>query len=182
MKDLKQIIRGCLKNKRADQNALYSHFSAKMYGLCLRYAQGYDEAQDILQEGFIKVFANLKKFRNEGELEGWIRRIMINTAIEKYRARLRELSIFSDEQNDYGLDSNMGLDNLNLGDLLDQIQSLPMQYRLIFNLYIIEGYSHKDIAEQLNITESTSRSNLARARSILQKALNEEQKVVQKVV
>ncbi|MBS4012160.1 MAG: RNA polymerase sigma factor [Bacteroidetes bacterium] len=153
-----------------------------MYGVCLRYAQHYDESQDLLQEGFIKVFANLKSYRGEGDLEGWIRRIMINTAIEKYRQKLKEMTVFNDETNLNYSENNLGLEYLNLSDLLELIQSLPMQYRLIFNLYAMEGYSHKEISEQLNITESTSRSNLARARSILQKALVEEQKVVQKVV
>lgn len=182
MKNLKQILEGCLKNNRADQYELYSHFSSKMYGVCLRYAQHYDESQDLLQEGFIKVFANLKSYRGEGDLEGWIRRIMINTAIEKYRQKLKEMTVFNDETNLNYSENNLGLEYLNLSDLLELIQSLPMQYRLIFNLYAMEGYSHKEISEQLNITESTSRSNLARARSILQKALVEEQKVVQKVV
>jgi RNA polymerase sigma factor (sigma-70 family) len=153
-----------------------------MYGVCLRYAQNYDEAQDILQEGFIKVFANLKSYRNEGDLEGWIRRIVINTAIEKYRARIKDLAIYNDEMSVAYSDSNLGLEFLNVSDLLELVQSLPMQYRLIFNLYVIEGFSHKEIGEQLNINESTSRSNLARARAILQKALAEEEKVVQKVV
>ncbi len=154
-----------------------------MYGVCLRYSQSYDEAQDLLQEGFLKVFQNLKSFRNEGDLEGWIRRIMINTAIEKYRIRIKELSSYNDELgNSLTLDNNLGLDYLNTRDLLDLIQTLPIKYKLIFNLYAIEGFSHKEIAEQLNITESTSRSNLARARAILQKAIKEEQKIVQKVI
>ncbi len=153
-----------------------------MYGVCLRYAQSYDEAQDLLQEGFIKVFANLKSYRGDGDLEGWIRRIMINSAIEKYRQKVKEMTVFNDEVSLSYSENNLGLEYLNLSDLLELIQSLPMQYRLIFNLYAMEGYSHKEISEQLNITESTSRSNLARARSILQKALTEEQKAVQKVV
>lgn len=183
MKNLKQILKGCLKNNRADQYQLYSHFSSKMYGVCLRYAQSYDEAQDLLQEGFIKVFENLKSLKNEKDLEGWIRRIMVNTAIEKYRVRIKDLTLYKDELG-FSLmqNNNLGIEKLKLNDLFELIHSLPIQYRLIFNLYVIEGYSHKEIAKELNITESTSRSNLTRARTILQKAITEEQKLVQNVI
>lgn len=154
-----------------------------MYGVCLRYAQSYDEAQDLLQEGFIKVFENLKSLKNEKDLEGWIRRIMVNTAIEKYRVRIKDLTLYKDELG-FSLmqNNNLGIEKLKLNDLFELIHSLPVQYRLIFNLYAIEGYSHKEIAKELNITESTSRSNLTRARTILQKAITEEQKLVQNVI
>ncbi len=182
MKKLKQIIKGCRKNRRADQYALYSHFSSKMYGICLRYAQSYDEAQDILQEGFIKVFENIKSLREIKDIEGWIRRIIVNVAIDKYRSRVNEMDIVEEFKYVRFSNNNLGIEQLNIGDLLDMIHTLPSQYRIVFNLYALEGFSHKEIAKQLNITESTSRSNLARARLILQKALSNEQKVVQKVV
>ncbi len=163
-----------MQHRKADQYRLYALFSKKMFGICLRYAASYDEAQDILQEGFIKVFRNLPAYKGEGNLEAWIKRIFINTAIEKYRERIYHLPV--DEVIDYEtlVSQNHGPDNLHARDILAFVQKLPMQYRLVFNLYALEGYTHKEIGQALNISESTSRSNLARARMLLKDKLKHE--------
>lgn len=179
---LKKIIKGCLKNNKADQYKLYTHFSKKMYGVCLRYAGSYDEAQDILQEGFIKVFEKLHTFRERGSLEGWIKRIMIRTAIEKYRERIYHLSVDELHENGGHAEDNSGPEKIGLSELLNLIQMLPDQYRLVFNLSVLEGLSHKEIGEMLGITESTSRSNLSRARYILQEWIAREQKIVERAI
>jgi len=182
MDSLKKIIKGCLKNNKADQYKLYTHFSKKMYGVCLRYAGSHDEAQDILQEGFIKVFEKLHTLREQGSLEGWIKRIMIRTAIEKYRERIYHLSVDELNENGSHAEDNSGPEKLGLGELLNLIQLLPDQYRLVFNLSVLEGMNHKEIGELLGISESTSRSNLSRARTILQEWIAREQKIVEKAI
>jgi len=153
-----------------------------MYGVCLRYAGSYDEAQDILQEGFIKVFDKLSTFKGKGSLEGWIKRIMIHTAIEKYRERIYHLTVEEISENGGYVQDNSGPEKLSLEELLNLIQLLPDQYRLVFNLSVLEGMSHKEIGELLGITESTSRSNLSRARNILQEWIERAQKIVEKAI
>lgn len=182
MEPLKKIVKGCLGNNKADQYRLYSHFSKKMYGVCLRYAGSYHEAQDILQEGFIKVFEKLSTFKGSGSLEGWIKRIMIRTSIEKYRERIFHLNVEDFSEISNLANENFGPERLSLDELLTFIQLLPDQYRLVFNLAVIEGLSHKEIGELLSISESTSRSNLSRAKSILQGLIKKEQKVIEKVI
>ncbi len=171
---LDKVIKGCLKGNKADQNRLYNHFSGKMYGVCLRFASGYDEAQDILQEGFIKVFDKLSSFKGQGSLEGWIKRIFINTAIEKYREKVFHLSVHEMSDNGHYSEENMGPSAMGVKELLAFIQRLPVQYRLVFNLYALEGLNHKEIGAMLGITESTSRSNLSRARMLLQEMIKKE--------
>lgn len=182
MNSEKQIIKGCLQNKKADQYRLYAMYSKKMFGICLRYASSYDEAQDILQEGFIKVFKYLHSFKGKGSLEAWVRKIFINTAIEKYRVRIYHLPL--DEVYADGFESiqNQIPDMLHAKDILTFVQKLPTQYRLVFNLYALEGYNHKEIGEALHISESTSRSNLARARTLLKEKLNKESEVLLRVI
>ncbi len=179
---LRKIVKGCLQNRKEDQYRLYARFSRKMFGICLRYAASHDEAQDILQEGFIKVFYKLPTFKWQGNLEAWIRRIFVNTAIEKYRERVYHLP--AEEVIDYeGYASrNHGPDILHTRDILAFVQQLPLQYRLVFNLYAIEGYSHREIGELLQIAESTSRSNLARARLLLKDKLESELKLIVKAI
>jgi RNA polymerase sigma factor (sigma-70 family) len=145
-----------------------------MYGLCLRYSGNSYDAQDILQEGFVKVFQNLKQFKWEGSFEGWMKRIFVNLALDKYRSRFHTISL--DEMENageiYENSDISALDQLSVKDILNVLQQLPDQYRLVFNLYVIEGMSHHEIAEILKIGESTSRSNLARARNILKEKLD----------
>lgn len=155
------------------QQMLYERFSAKMFAVCLRYTKDEDEAQDVLQDGFIKVFKNLEKFRAEGSFEGWVRRIFVNTAIEYYRRAVKMKPVSeSEERNleDTGLDA---LDNINEKEIMKLITQLSPGYRTVFNLYVIEGYGHKEIADMMGISEGTSKSQLARAKAVLQKMIKE---------
>jgi RNA polymerase sigma-70 factor (ECF subfamily) len=164
------LIKGCIEGNRQMQEELYNRFSGKMYAVCLRYANNADDAQDLLQEGFIKVFRNLHRFRAEGSFEGWIRRVFVNSSIEHFRKKSVELSKVSDKEENTIEDQDISaLDQLAERDIVKLIQDLSPGYRTVFNLYVVEGYSHKEIGELLGISEGTSKSQLARARSILQK-------------
>jgi RNA polymerase sigma factor (sigma-70 family) len=164
-----QLIKRCIDNDPVAQELLYRRYASKMFGVCLRYAPNKMEAEDILQEGFIKVFNNLKKFRGDGSFEGWIRRTMVNTAINHYRKNVRYFQdIDIDSVDIHDTFDKDGISNLTEAELLKLIQELPEGYRMVFNLYVIEGYSHKEIGEQLNIAENTSKSQLSRARGVLQ--------------
>lgn len=182
METLKKIVKGCIKQNKVDQHKLYTMFSAKMYGVCLRYSSSIHDAQDILQEGFIKVFDNLHTFKWQGSLEGWMKKIMIHSAIEKYRLRVNHVNTEELWNSSGFFFENEGPSKVALEELLNMIQELPDQYRMVFNLSVIEGYNHKEIGQQLGILESTSRSNLARARQILQQLLIKEERVLQKVI
>src|SRR5690606_38798350 len=141
-----------------------------MYAVCLRYANNPDDAQDLLQEGFVKVYRNLHRFRAEGSFEGWIRRVFINSSIEHFRKKSLQLSKVSDKEENTIEDTDISaLDNLAEKDIINLIQQLSPGYRTVFNLYVVEGYSHREIGEKLGISEGTSKSQLARARAILQK-------------
>ncbi len=168
-----EILNGCLKGKREFQKILYDKFSGKMLYVCLRYTKNKDEAEDVLQEAFIKVFTNLHSFKSEGSFEGWIRRICVNCSLEFLRAKKRTL-LFEDIENanEYVSDSNNIIGNINTKELHNLIMKLPDGYRLVFNLFVIEGYGHKEISEMLNITEGTSKSQLSKARIYLQKSLH----------
>lgn len=170
---LDEVIDGCVRSVLKYQKILYNHFSPKMFGLCLRYAKDYHTAEDILQEGFIKVFKYIKNFRKEGSLEGWLRRIFINTAIEHFRKAVRVYPILDDEDNEIDIEDQSYYDFLDSEDLVKMIQQLSPGYRTIFNLYAIEGYSHKEISNLLGISEGTSKSQLARARMLLKKMVQE---------
>lgn len=172
MDDLSKIIAGCLKGNRRDQELLYRRNANKMYALCLRYSNDRDEASDIMQEGFIRIFNKLGDYKNDGPIEGWMRKIMVNTALEKYRKNHFLYSVDSiDDINEMDIDiEDECVDNgLEAEDLMDMVMSLPPQYKMVFNLYALEGYSHKEIGDMLGITIGTSKSNLSRARSILQR-------------
>ncbi|ULQ54550.1 RNA polymerase sigma factor [Flavihumibacter fluvii] len=163
------LIKGSIEGDPRMQEELYKRFAPKMYAVCLRYAGNNDDAQDLLQEGFIKVFRNLAKFRNEGSFEGWIRRVFVNTSIEHYRRKVH-LNSISDQDEKVIEDASVSvLDQLAERDIIQLVRELSPGYRAVFNLYVIEGYSHKEIAEMLHISEGTSKSQLARAKSILQK-------------
>lgn len=169
---LEHIIKGCIAGKSSSREMLYKLYAPKMWGVCLRYARDNDEAKDILQDGFIKIFDKISQYEGRGHFEGWIRRIMINTALAEYRKR-RYLNVDSSMivKHDEEASENVEYD-LTAEELLQIIKELPPQYKLVFNLYAIEGYAHKEIAERLNISEGTSKSNLSRAREILQKKVN----------
>jgi RNA polymerase sigma-70 factor (ECF subfamily) len=171
LSEIKKIISGCLKGNRRDQELLYRRHSAKLYAVCLQYSGNDEEARDILQEGFIKIFENLVHYKHEGSFEGWMRRIVVNTALERYRNRYNLYRVDDIDQIPE-LDAepdNEDYSGLEVVDLLSIIRELPPKYRMVFNLYAIEGYSHKEISKMVNISEGTSKSNLSRARVILQR-------------
>ena len=169
-----EIIEGCIKGDRKFQEILYHTFSSKMFSVCLRYSNEYSSAEDLLQEGFVKVFKNLAKFRSEGSFEGWIRRIFVNNSIEHFRKKANLYVVQETEALTYEYYDDNALQKLMKEDLMKLIQSLSSGYRTIFNLYVIEGYSHKEIGEMMGITEGTSKSQLARARYLLQKKIAEQ--------
>ena len=163
------LIEGSIKGNREMQELLYRRFSPKMYAVCLRYSGNTIDAQDLLQEGFIKVFKNLSKFRSEGSFEGWMRRIFLNTSIEHYRKKTNMLSITESQEVTVEDKEWNVLDNLAERDIVSMIHELSPGYRMVFNMHVIEGYSHKEIADLLGINEGTSKSQLARAKAVLKK-------------
>lgn len=168
-----RLIKGCAKGKPQFQEALYNKYYRKMFGVCLRYAGDKQDAEDVLQEGFIKVFKSIRKYRSEGSLEGWIRRIMVNTALELHRKRSKMYPVAELEAG-YAADSGHDLvASMGEAEILEMIQALPDGYRTIFNMYAIEGYSHREIANMLDISEGTSKSQLARARRALQETIHQ---------
>lgn len=172
-----RLIQGCLKQQRSAQKELYDVLSSKVFAICLRYADNYQTAEDLLQEGFIKIFKNIKMYRGDGSFEGWAKRIVVNTAIEHYRKQARMYPIVNLEAVDYSLRVDYLGDTLELQDIQKLIQKLSPGYRTVFNLYVVEGYSHKEICELLDISEGTSKSQLARARYLLQKMIIEANRV-----
>ena len=174
------IIKGCIEGKRSCQELIYKQHSPKMFGICLRYANDYQTAEDLLQEGFVKVYRNIHKFRSEGSFEGWVRRIFVNTAIEHYRRNVHMYPLQDYSEVDYQRYDNSTMNDLLEEDVMKLINELSPGYRTVFNMYVVEGFSHKEIAEELGISEGTSKSQLARARYILQKKLADSQKVAQR--
>ncbi len=165
---LEEIIEGSKQGKRKSQELLYKQYASKMLVVCARYAKDNFEAEDMLQVAFVKVFEKLKDYKGEGSFEGWVRRIMVNTSIEFYRKNARMFPVVDlDHAPESPVQENQ-LARLNMNDLLTLIRNLSPGYRLIFNMYAIEGFSHKEIAQELGISEGTSKSQLARARAILQ--------------
>ena len=168
---LEILLKGCKRGRPGSQEELYRRFASAMYGICLQYASSQEDAQDIMQEGFIKVFGKLDQVNNPAAFPGWIRKVMINTALEKYRSqvflqRVDDMKEEMDEEMDDGI-----YNNLTSKELVEIIQTLSPKYRLVFNLYAIEGYNHQEISRELGITVGTSKSNLSRARAILQKRI-----------
>ena len=163
------LIQGSVEGNREIQEVLYHRFSPKMYAVCLRYSGNAVDAQDLLQEGFIKVFKNLSKFRGDGSFEGWMRRIFLNTSIEHYRKKVNMLSVTETQEVTIEDKEWNVLDNLAEKDIMSMIHELSPGYRVVFNMHVIEGYSHKEIADILGINEGTSKSQLARAKGVLKK-------------
>ncbi|MGD9558328.1 MAG: RNA polymerase sigma factor [Mangrovibacterium sp.] len=171
MEDLSRLIKDCAAGKSKAQARLYQLYAPRMYGVCLRYSKGAAEAEDNLQDGFIKIFEKIGTFRHEGSFEGWMRRIMVNVSLEKYRKQnvlqtVDDLTPF--EMPDMNDEIISGI---SANDLLALISDLPPRYRMVFNLYVLEGMNHKEIAEEMRISEGTSKSNLARARIILKRQI-----------
>ena len=174
-----ELIKGCIRDEASCQKAVFDRYASRMLGVCHRYARNHADAEDILQDSFIKVFSKIKQFKSEGSFEGWIRKIVVNTAIKKYSlARYdKEIPGYEITDNIQPTTDAVAYGYLTEKDLLALINNLPDGYRLIFNLYVIEGYQHDEIAEMLGIQPGTSRSQLVKARLMLQKQILELQKV-----
>lgn len=162
---VEQIIQGCQKGDVVAQEQLYRLFAPKLFGVCLKYSRNYSEAEDNLQDGFILLFEKINQFQFKGSFEGWAKRVVINNVLQKYRSQ-GVFEIVNENIPDVP-DIDIDEESVSMDYLISIIQQLPDRYRLVFNLYVVDDYSHKEIAEMLNITIGTSKSNLARARMIL---------------
>ncbi len=168
MQDEKKLVKECLKNNAIAQKQLYELFSGSMLGVCYRYTKTMNDAQEVLQTGFIKVFKNLNQYKNEGELGAWIRRIMVTTAINYLKRKPRyQLDLGFEDSYLHRVEPETPDIKMNTKDILNLIRQLPPGYQTIFNLYAIEGYTHVEIGKILGIAEGTSRSQYARARGLL---------------
>ncbi len=168
-----ELIEGCRKGNRATQKALYDRYCKKMMVVCLRYSKSSAEAEDILQEGFVRVFQGLEGFRQDAKLETWMTRIMVNTALNHHRKKMYLYPMVDVESINLP-QAEVSLSGLNFMQLLEMIRELPQGCQIVFNMFAIEGYAHKEIAEMLGISEGTSKSQYARARSLLQEKLLKE--------
>ena len=176
MEDFKKLIEACVSEDRKAQKKLYDLFASKMMMICLRYSKSELEAEDILQESFIKIFKNLKNLREYANVAAWIKRIVINTALNYQRSKLYLYPMVNVEHVKISYDENTALSDFHFDELLKMIQDLPLGCQVIFNLYAIEGYTHKEIAKKLNISEGTSKSQYSRAKSLLQMKLMESER------
>lgn len=183
-----RLIDGCIAGERRSQQRVYELFYGKMMAVCLRYTKNHDQAKDILQDGFIKVFRSMDKFNRAGSFEGWIRRIMVNTAIDYFRraknaylllGEERSIEDFGDQDEEDTLQDEESMDELDLkpADVINAMQKLTPAYRTVFNLYVFEEMTHKEIADSLGINIGTSKSNLAKAKHNLRKLLKKEHKL-----
>ncbi len=167
------LIAGCIKQKGSDQKALFDKYSGRMLAVCNRYIKDRLEAEGVMVTAFVKIFERIDQYSGEGNFEGWMRRIMVNESL-MYLRKHKSMALNIDIEEAHHLPNFDALDDhLQVGDLMQMISELPVGYRTVFNLYAIEGYSHKEIAEQLNINENTSKSQLSRARAHLQTKLIE---------
>lgn len=166
-----QIVKGCIEKNAIAQKNLYEKFARKMMGVCLRYADSSEEAEDVVQNGFISVFENIESFKGTGSLEGWVRKIMVNTALTNIRKNKKLKQNIELDSVEFMIPSNSHNESLEAKDLLKIIQTLPIGFKTVFNLYAIEGYSHKEIGDMLNISEGTSKSQYSRAKAHLQKII-----------
>lgn len=166
----KELVEGCLRNDRKFQRILYDRFAPLLYAVCIRYAGNRHDAEDILQDGLIKVFASIRKFRGDGSLEGWIKRIVINTALMHIRKMKNSIveshASYAEDSMETGIDGDI-LERISAAEITRVISALPEGYRTVFNLNALDGYSHAEIAVMLNINESTSRSQLTKARNMI---------------
>jgi RNA polymerase sigma-70 factor (ECF subfamily) len=165
-----ELIQKCTRGNRAAQEALYRIYSPVLYGICLKYSRNKTEAEDNLHDSFMTIYEKIHQYKNKGSFEGWLKRVTINTVLQKYRTKepLKLLTQVPDQSEEV-----LGPEEpeISLGVLLKYIQELPKKYRLTFNLYVLDGYSHKEISEALGTSEGTSKSNLSRARMILQEKI-----------
>ncbi len=173
MENLEQLIEACKAGVRHAQNRLYGEFAPRLYVVCQRYADSKAEADDILQEGFIRIFTHLDQYRHEGSFEGWMRRIVVNSALQRFAARKRMAPVVSLPAEEIPVsEDNTATAVLGQKELMALVQKLPPAYRMVFNLYVFEGMKHREIAEALGISEGTSKSNLSDARTFLQREIS----------
>lgn len=173
------ILRGCLAGDRASQSRLYHLFANKMMALCMWYARNREEAEEILQDGFVRVFRYLHTYKFEGSFEGWVRAIMVSAALSKYRSKTSNMWVvteYNGNVHDVSVEA-MFISRYDEEELMKMIQQLPPACRMVFNLYVFEGYKHREIAKALQISEGTSKSNLSDARKILQNAIAVQKKI-----
>lgn len=164
----------------AAQSEIYQLYADVLFGVCLKYSRNYQDAEDTLQDSFLTIFAKIKQYKNKGSFEGWLKRITINTALEKYRKKSPLQIVKEVSETDEIIDIDFDNKELDINFLLNLIQQLPDRYRLVFNLYVLDNYSHKEISKMLAISEGTSKSNLYRAKQILKKQLETQQKIEDK--
>lgn len=169
-----QLVEGCVAEDPVAQRTLFERYSSKMYGVCVRYARDRDAAQDILQDGFVKVFEKIGSFKQEGSFEGWMRRIFVNTALDAVRKNKNMKNSMDIDEVDFMLPQReLVTGKIAADELLQLLHEVPIGYRTVFNLFAIEGYSHKEIAEALDISVNTSKSQYSRAKEYIKKLLEE---------
>lgn len=171
MESLNQLISNCKAGKQNAQAELYRLFSPKLFGVSLRYSRDQTEAEDTLHEAFINIFNKIDQYSGKGSFEGWMKRIVVNLALEKYRTRYRlqtveDITIYDSKNANEEI-----YDTIGVAQLMELIKELPPRYKMVFNMYAIDGFSHKEIAKEMGISEGTSKSNLARGRKILQEKI-----------
>ena len=171
---LNKLIQQCANNNQKAQEEIYRLYAGKLFALSLKYSRNKQEAEDNLQDGFITIFKKVKQFEYKGSFEGWMKRIVINTALQKYREK-NVLNLINEDSISDEVSVEVDEEEVSLDYLLNLIQNLPNQYRLVFNLYILDGYSHKEVGKTLGISEGTSKSNLSRARTILKRKIEQDQ-------
>nr|WP_028891601.1 sigma-70 family RNA polymerase sigma factor [Tenacibaculum sp. 47A_GOM-205m] len=178
--NLEKLIQECCRQNIAAQAQVYQLFSGKLFALCLKYSQNYQDAEDTLQDSFLTIFKKISQYKDQGSFEGWMKRITINTALQKYREKSPLQLVTEGVSEELEEEVVLETESVNVDVLLGFIQNLPDRYRLVFNLYVLDNYSHKEIASLLNITEGTSKSNLSRARQLLKKEVEVYQATAQK--
>lgn len=170
-----KLVEKCLKKDPNALEELYKSFCNHMFGVCLRYAKNRDDAQDLLHDGFVKVYTGLNEYKGKGSLEGWIRRIMVNTAINFYRRKAGRFFGLNENDEEFHISNDEDIiENISTNELLGYINEMPDGYRLVFNMYVIEGYKHVEISELLGISEATSKTQFMKARRHLMKKVKQE--------
>lgn len=171
--DEQSLIAGCIKGNQIAQKTLFDSFSPKFFALCLRYMKSTDDAEDVLQEGMVKIFTKLPEYEGKGSFEGWMRRIVVNTCLDQIRKNQKLKFDVSMDKEEYKLSMNAHiLENMSANELIEEIKKMPPGYRVVFNMFAIEGYSHQEIAQKLGVKESTSKSQYLRARAYLKERIN----------
>lgn len=175
MDELKDMIQGCVRGEKRWQDKLYGKYASLLYGICLRYAKNRMEAEDVMQEVFVKIYSNIQSYHHDGSFEGWLRRIAVNTSITHYRKNLKHA--YQEDVDDLVARRNDPVEFEDLEFTAEEmmlcINKLPVGYKTVFNLYVVEGYMHKEIADMLEIDVNTSKSQLSRAKTYLQRELND---------